>query len=73
MRDDSGMGTVSLYTNSAEIISFQQGEQATTKEIAISIKENDVKMQLNAVADGDSHRTLEVIDPSGEVVRTYYL
>ena len=28
-------------------------------------------MQLNAVADGDSHRTLEVIDPSGEVVRTY--
>lgn len=71
MRDDSGMGTVSLYTNSAEIISFQQGEQATTKEIAISIKENDVKMQLNAVADGDSHRTLEVIDPSGEVVRTY--
>ena len=25
----------------------------------------------NADADGDSHRTLEVIDPNGEVVRTY--
>ena len=68
---DDGTGTVSLYTNSAEIISFQQGEQTTTKETAISIKENDVKIQLNAVADGDSHRTLEVIAPTGEVVRTY--
>ena len=63
--------TVSLYTNSAEIISFQQGEQTTTKEAAISITENNVKIQLNAVADGNSHRTLEVIDSNGEVVRTY--
>lgn len=70
-KHDDGTDTVSLYTNSAEIISFQQGEQTTTKEVAISIKENDVKMQLNAVADGDSHRTLEVITPTGEVVRTY--
>lgn len=63
--------TVSLYTNSAEIIGFIQGEQTTTKEAAISITEDDVKIQLNAVADGDSHRTLEVIDPNGKVVRTY--
>ncbi len=39
---DDGINTVSLYTNSAEIISFQQDEQETTKEVAISIKENDV-------------------------------
>ncbi len=70
-KPDDGINTVSLYTNSAEIISFQQDEQVTTKEVAISIKEEDVKMQLNAVADGDSHRTLEVIAPTGEVVRTY--
>jgi len=70
-KPDDGINTVSLYTNSAEIISFQQNEQAATKEVAISIKENDVKMQLNAVADGDSHRTLEVIAPTGEMVRTY--
>lgn len=63
--------TVSLRTNSAEIIGFTQGEQTTTKEVAISITEDDVKIQLNAIADGDSHRTLEVIDPNGEVVRTY--
>lgn len=63
--------TVSLHTNLAEIIGFTQGEQTTTKEAAISITEDDVKIQLNAVADGDSHRTLEVIDPNGEVVRTY--
>lgn len=68
---DDGINTVSLYTNSAEIISFQQDEQETTKEVAISIKENDVKMQFNAVADGDSRRTLEVIAPTGETVRTY--
>ncbi len=70
-KPDDGINTVSLYTNSVEIISFQQDEQTTTKEVAISIKEEDVKMQLNAVADGDSHRTLEVIAPTGEVVRTY--
>ena len=63
--------TVSLRTNSAEIIGFTQGEQTTTKEVAISITEDDVKIQLNAAADGDSYRTLEVIDPNGEVVRTY--
>lgn len=63
--------TVSLRTSSAEIIGFTQGEQTTTKEVAISITEDDVKIQLNAAADGDSHRTLEVIDPNGEVVRTY--
>lgn len=68
---DDGIDTVSLYTNSAEIISFQQDEHTTTKEVAIIIKENDVKMQLNAIVDGDSHRTLEVITPTGEVVRTY--
>ena len=62
---------VKLYTNSAEIIGFEQGEQTTTKEVAISITENNVKIQLNAAVDGDSHRTLEVIDPNGEVVRTY--
>ena len=39
--------------------------------VEISITEDDVKIQLNAIADGDSHRTLEVIDPNGEVVRTY--
>ena len=63
--------TLSLYADSAEIIGFTQGEQATTKEVAISITEDDVKIQLNAVADGDSHRTLEVIDPNGDVARTY--
>lgn len=66
-----GTDTVALYTSSTEIIGFQQGEQTTTKEVAISIKESDVKMQLNAVADGDSNRTVEVITPTGEVVRTY--
>ncbi len=70
-KPNDGMDTIALYTNSAEIISFQQGEQTTTKEVAIRIKENDVKMQLTAVADGDSQRTVEVITPTGEVVRTY--
>ena len=70
-KPNDGTDTFALYTNSTEIISFQQGEQTTTKEVAISIKENDVKMQLNAVADGDSQRTVEVIAPTGEVVRTY--
>ena len=65
------MDTISLYTNSAEIIGFQQGEETTTKDVAINITEDDAKIQLNAVADGDSRRTLEVIDPAGEVVRTY--
>ena len=63
--------TISLRTNSAEIIGFTQGEQTTTKEVAIRITEDDVKIQLNAAVDGDSHRTLEVIAPNGEVVRTY--
>ena len=62
---------VPLSTNSAEIINFQPDEQTTTKEVAIDINENDVKLQFNAAADGDSHRTLEVMDPDGEVVRTY--
>ena len=68
---DAGTDTVSLRTNSVEIIGFQQGEETTTKDIAINITEDDAKIQLNAVADGNSHRTLEVIDPNGEVVRTY--
>lgn len=63
--------TVSLHTSSTEIIGFKQDEQTATKEAAISITENDVKIQLNAVADGKSYRTLEIIDPNGEVVRTY--
>ena len=66
-----GTDTISLYTNSAEIIGFQQGEQTTTKDVAIHITEDNVKIQLNGVVDGDSHRTLEVIAPNGEVVRTY--
>lgn len=70
-KPDVRTDTFSLRTNSAEIIGFAQGEQTTTKEAAISITEDDVKIQLNAVADGNSHRTLEVIDPNGEVVRTY--
>ena len=70
-KPDVKTDTVSLRTNSAEIIGFTQGEQTTTKEAAIRITEDDVKIQLNAAADGDSHRTLEVIDPNGEVVRTY--
>lgn len=41
------------------------------KEAALNISEDDVEIQLNAAADGDSHRTLEVIDPNGEVVRIY--
>lgn len=41
------------------------------KEAALNITEDDVEIQLNAAADGDSHRTLEVIDPNGEVVRIY--
>ena len=68
---NTGTDTVSLYTNSVEIIGFQQGEETTTKDVAINITEDDAKIQLNAVADGDSYRTLEVIDPNGEVVRTY--
>lgn len=67
----AGPDTVSLHTHSAEIIGFGQGEQTTTKDIAINITEDDVKIQLNAAVDGDSHRTLEVIDPDGEVIRTY--
>ena len=63
--------TVSLHTSSTEIIGFKQDEQTATKEAAISITENDVKIQLNAAADGKSYRTLEIIDPNGEVVRTY--
>ncbi|MBD5140740.1 MAG: M56 family metallopeptidase, partial [Ruminococcus sp.] len=70
-KPNNGTDTVSLQTNSSEIIGFKQGEQTTTKEVAISITENDVKIQLNAVADGNSNRTLEVIDPDGEVIRTY--
>ncbi|MDE7114441.1 MAG: M56 family metallopeptidase, partial [Acetatifactor sp.] len=68
---DAGTDTFALRTHSVEIIGFQQGEETTTKDVAINITEDDAKIQLNAVADGDSHRTLEVIDPNGEVVRTY--
>ena len=68
---DAGANTVSLRTHSVELIGFRQGEETTTKEVAIHITEDDAKIQLNAAADGDSHRTLEVIDPNGEVVRTY--
>ncbi|MCM1263477.1 MAG: M56 family metallopeptidase [Butyrivibrio sp.] len=70
---DSAAGTnaVSLYTNSVEIIGFKDGEEAITKEIAINITEHNTKIQLNAAANGNSHRTLEVINPKGEVVRTY--
>ena len=70
-KPDDGADTVSLYTNSEEIVGFQSGEQITSKDVALNITEDDVKIQLNAVADGDSHRTLEIIDPNGEVVRTY--
>lgn len=70
-KPNDGTNTVSLHTNSEEVIGFQQGEQTTVKDVALNITEDDVKIQLNAVADGDSHRTLEVIDPDGEVVRTY--
>ena len=68
---DAGANTVSLRTHSVELIGFRQGEETTTKEVAIHITEDDAKIQLNAAADGNSHRTLEVIDPDGEVVRTY--
>lgn len=68
---DAGADTVSLRTHSVALIDFQQGEEITTREVAINITEDDVKIQLNAAADGNSHRTLEVIDPDGEVVRTY--
>lgn len=68
---NAGTDTVALRTHSVELIGFQQGEETTTKEVAINITEDDAKIQLNAVADGDSHRTIEVIDPNGEVVRTY--
>ncbi|MDE5696773.1 MAG: M56 family metallopeptidase, partial [Lachnospiraceae bacterium] len=68
---DVGMDVVSLYTNSVEIIGFQQGEQTAAKDVALNITEDNVKIQLNAVVDGDSHRTLEVIAPNDEAVRTY--
>lgn len=71
IKPDANTDTVSLHTNSAEIIGFTQGEQTTTKEVAIRITEDDVKIQLNATAQGDSPRTLEVIAPNGQVVRTY--
>ncbi|MDE5598094.1 MAG: M56 family metallopeptidase, partial [Lachnospiraceae bacterium] len=63
--------TVALKRKPAEIIGFQQGEETATKDVAINIKNDNAKIQLNAAVDGDSHRTLEVIDPNGEVVRTY--
>lgn len=70
-RPNTGANTISLHTNSEEIVGFQPGKQTAAKGIALNITEDDVKIQLNAVVDGDSHRTLEVIDPDGEVVRTY--
>ena len=68
---NDGMDAVSLHTNSAEIIGFYKGEETAVKEAALNITEDNVKIQLNAVVKGYSHRTLEVIDPDGEVVRTY--
>lgn len=68
---NAGADTVALRTHSVDLIGFQQGEETTTKDVAINITEDDVKIQLNAAAEGNSHRTLEVIDPNGEVVRTY--
>lgn len=67
----AGTNTVSLHTHSVELIGFLQGEEITTKAVAINITEDDVKIQLNVAVDGNSPRTLEVIDPNGEVVRTY--
>ena len=40
---NAGMDTVSLRTNSVEIIGFQQGEETTTKDVAINITEDDAK------------------------------
>ena len=62
-KPDDGADTVSLHTNSEEIVGFQSGEQITAKDVALNITEDDVKIQLNAVAGGDSNRTLEIIDP----------
>ncbi len=62
---------VSLKRKAAEIIGFQQGEEAASKDVALNITDDNAKIQLNAVVVGNSHRTLEVIDPDGEVVRTY--
>lgn len=44
---DDGKDTVALYTNSTEIIGFQQGEQTTMKEVIISIKENEKSLYGN--------------------------
>lgn len=68
---DAGTDIISLHTNSAELLDFQQGEQATVKEAAVKITEDHVKIQFNVSAEGDSPRTLEIIDPTGEVVRSY--
>lgn len=70
-QDGAYSNTVSLRTHSVELIGFQQGEETATKDVAITITEDDAKIQFNAAADGNSNRTLQVIAPDGEVVRTY--
>lgn len=54
-KSDSGADTVSLYTNSEEIVGSQPGEQTMTKEAALNITEDDVKIQLNAAAQMYDH------------------
>ena len=68
---DSGTDIISLNRKSAKIIGFQQGEEVAAKDVTINITEDHAKIQLNAVVYGDSLRTLEVIDPNGDIVRTY--
>lgn len=57
-KPDDGTDTVSLHTSSEEIVGFQPDEQTTAKEIVLNAIEDEVKIQLNTVADGDSHRAL---------------
>ena len=54
-KPDSRVDTVSLHTNSEEIVGFQPGEQTMTKEAALNITEDDVKIQLNAAAQMYDH------------------
>lgn len=42
---NAGVNTVSLRTHSVELIDFQQGEETTTKDVAIDITEDDAKYQ----------------------------
>lgn len=54
-KPDSVADTVSLHTNSEEIVGFQPGEQTMTKEAALNITEDDVKIQSNAAAQMYDH------------------